>query len=259
MKKPEIKFTTDGKKVVVIGNLNSIEKIVQEVYVIDGSEIPSGEHFVVKTLHDAPAVSWKESELKRIEGIYESKKKTMNSEIDRLETSYRTQRDLLRNKLNYAGKVLKNISPDSFNTLVAYLTNEITWIVKTGSSPELIEFKNFTQNYENKLRLVSIYGDDDGTMTYAIGSYNDYSGHSKFFHPFTKYDEAFDFFKSTLLKQTINDSHLEIADKYGISFPEEGVKLFKSNAAANLVKNIESYEVQIQKWKDKISELTPTA
>jgi hypothetical protein len=44
----EIKFTADGKKVVVIGSLNSQEKIVQEIFVFDGSEIPSGEHFVVK-------------------------------------------------------------------------------------------------------------------------------------------------------------------------------------------------------------------
>ncbi len=41
----KIKYTTDGKKVVVLGNLNSQEKIVQEVFVVDGSEIPSGEDY----------------------------------------------------------------------------------------------------------------------------------------------------------------------------------------------------------------------
>ena len=63
----EIKFTTDGKKVIVIGSLNSQEKIVQEIFIVGGSEIPSGEHFVVKSLHDAPAVSWKEKNIKEIE------------------------------------------------------------------------------------------------------------------------------------------------------------------------------------------------
>lgn len=61
-----IKYTTDGKKVKVLGNLNSQEKIVQEIFIVNESEIPSGEHFVVKTLHDAPAVSWKEKNLKRV-------------------------------------------------------------------------------------------------------------------------------------------------------------------------------------------------
>lgn len=45
----EIKYTTCGKKVVVIGDLNQTEKIVQEIFVTnDGAEIPSGERFVVK-------------------------------------------------------------------------------------------------------------------------------------------------------------------------------------------------------------------
>jgi len=35
------KFTTDGKKVVVIGALNTKETIVQEVFVIDGTEFPA--------------------------------------------------------------------------------------------------------------------------------------------------------------------------------------------------------------------------
>ena len=56
----EIKYTSDGKKVAVIGRLNNQEQIVQEVFVVDGSEIPSGEHFVVKSLHDVPVLSWKE-------------------------------------------------------------------------------------------------------------------------------------------------------------------------------------------------------
>ena len=44
MEKQSIKYTTDGKKVVVIGDLNQTEKIVQEIYVTDdGCEIPQGE------------------------------------------------------------------------------------------------------------------------------------------------------------------------------------------------------------------------
>ena len=37
----EIKFTTVGKKVVVIGDLNQTDKIVQEIFVTkEGDEIP---------------------------------------------------------------------------------------------------------------------------------------------------------------------------------------------------------------------------
>jgi hypothetical protein len=73
--KPEIKYTTDGKKVIVVGNLNSQEKIVQEIFIVDGNEIPSGENFVTKSLHDFPAISWKESELIKLESRYEKERK----------------------------------------------------------------------------------------------------------------------------------------------------------------------------------------
>lgn len=64
MKTENIKYTTDGRKVVIIGDLNQTEKIVQEIFVTeDGAEIPSGERFVVKSLLDTPAKSWKEKRL----------------------------------------------------------------------------------------------------------------------------------------------------------------------------------------------------
>ena len=80
----KIKYTTDGKKVVVLGNLNSQEKIVQEVFVVDGSEIPSGEHFIVKSLHDATAISWKEKRLQEIEEKYDKTYKQKNQEYEKM-------------------------------------------------------------------------------------------------------------------------------------------------------------------------------
>lgn len=55
---PEFKYTTQGKKVRIMGKLNSTEYIVQEVFVDDkGNEIHAGENFVTKNLLDAPAKS----------------------------------------------------------------------------------------------------------------------------------------------------------------------------------------------------------
>jgi len=67
-----IKYTTDGKKVVIIGDLNQTDKIVQEIFVTEnGDEIPQGERFVVKSLLDEPAKSWKETRLEELEARYE--------------------------------------------------------------------------------------------------------------------------------------------------------------------------------------------
>jgi hypothetical protein len=256
--KKEIKFTTEGKKVVVIGSLNSVEKIVQEIFIIDGSEIPSGEHFVVKSLHDAPAVSWKEKEMKDLEIRYEKKRKEYNDMIDDYNKRLRNEYQILRNKLQYAGSVIKNISPESFDTLVNYLTGEIKWIVKNCSySPEIIEFKNFTENYEDKLRLVSIYGKDDGSLTYAIGQYYDFSGGNTNFTPFTSYESAFSHFKEQVLKCTVNEKIISISKKYEITLDAKGVEEYRRNTLKGLDNNIENYNAQIAKWneaKNKINE-----
>ena len=59
----DFKYLTDGRKVIVVGKLNNQDTIVQEIFVTkDGSEIPSGENFVVKSLHDEPVESWKKKE-----------------------------------------------------------------------------------------------------------------------------------------------------------------------------------------------------
>lgn len=251
----EIKFTTDGKKVIVIGSLNSQEKIVQEIFIVDGSEIPSGEHFVVKSLHDAPAVSWKEKELKRIESQYETDKFKYDNELKVLNARYRTISQELRNKIEYAGKVLKNVSPESFNTLVDYLTGEIKYIVKCGYSPELIEWKDFIQTYEDKLRLISIYGKDDGYLTYAVGDYCDFSGGSKHFKPFNNYEDAFEFFTKQILNCTISDEVIKVAKKHSIELPTEKVKEFQIKKTADLTKNIEQYQKAIDTWNTNINEI----
>ncbi len=255
--KTEIKFTTDNKKVVIIGSLNSQEKIVQEIFIVDGSEVPSGEHFVVKTLHDAPAVSWKESNLKKINDEYDATKFRVDNELKVLNDRFKTISTELRNKIEYAGKVLKNVSPDSFNTLVDYLTGEIKYIVKTGQYAELIEWHDFTQHYEKELRLISIYGKDDGFLTYAIGQYYDFSGGNKYFKPFNNYEDAFSCFTKEVLSAYITDDIIKQAKKYNINLDKDKLKEFYSKQEVSLKQNIENYNTQILKWQDQIKTLNP--
>ena len=59
----DYKYLSDGRKVVVIGNLNNKETIVQEIFISkSGDEIPGGERFVVKSLHDEPVMSYKDKQ-----------------------------------------------------------------------------------------------------------------------------------------------------------------------------------------------------
>jgi hypothetical protein len=251
----EIKYTTDGKKVVVIGNLNSQDKIVQEIFIVNGQEIPSGENFIAGSLHDAPAISWKEKNLKELEDNYEAKKVKYKNDLDRLNTEYNKQSALLKRKLDYTGEVLKNVSPDSFTDFVDMLTGNIKWVVTAGYTPELLTWEQFYTLYDDKLRLISIFGRDNGTFTYARGTYSDYSGGSEKFMPFNNYDKAFEYFKEQLLKKDVTDEILKLADKHNIELPADKIQEYKTKRTAVLNANIEKYKQDIVKWEAAIIDL----
>ena len=101
MEPQNIKYTSDGKKVVVVGALNSKETIVQEVFVQGETEIPSGENFVVKSLHNSPSISWKEKNLLDLEKKYETIKTKCQEYIREQEKKYNNQRNALIEQTRY--------------------------------------------------------------------------------------------------------------------------------------------------------------
>lgn len=251
----EIKFTSDGKKVIIVGKLNSQETIVQEIFVSGDAEIPSGENFVVKSLHDAPVVSWKENRLKELEERYDKEYKSWNAKIDSLNTKYRRIQDELQNRLSYSADVLNNVSPESFQTLVMFISGKMKWIVQTQYLPEIMPIEDFHSQYDGKLRLISIFGRDNGTLTYARGDYSDYSGGQRHFIPFEDYDSAFQYFKDLLLKQGPDDSSIPVAKKYNISFPPEQIEAYKKKKIETLEKVVVDYSKAVESHKLKILEV----
>jgi len=254
--KSQIKFTNDGKKVVVVGSLNSQETIVQEIFIINGNEIPSGENFVVKSLHDSPAISWKEKSLKELEERYEKDRSKYQDLIDADYKNYRQKSEELKLKISYLGGALKNANEESFNLLTDFICGNITHIVKIQySRPELIEFSEFRMLYEGKLRLFSIFGKDDGSFTYAVGQYYDFSGGSEIFHPFKSYESAFKFFKDYLQSLPISKEIVEIAQKYDIELCAKKVSVYKESQIKIFNNNIEAAENNIKKYRDEIEKI----
>ena len=247
----QTKYTNDGKKVGIIGKLNAEQTIVQEIFITEGGqEIPSGENFVVTSLHDAPVLSWKEKKLKEIEDKFESDRKRYEQSIDRLSKEYKDQSELLKAKLNYIGLVLRNASPESFQLLVDYITGEIKWVImdEKWSKPKLMPIEEFNQKYEDKLRLLSFFGKDDGSFSYAIGSYHDYSGSQTTFTPYKDYETAKERFKEILLQKGVGEDTLDAAKKHGIEFPKEMIEEYN-------LRVLKSKQDRIQEHKDRIAEI----
>jgi hypothetical protein len=185
----EIKYTTDGKKVVVLGNLNAQEKIVQEIFVTsDGAEIPAGENFVVKSLLDAPAESRQAKEAKRIE----ERLKAGKERLDKAETELRKRESLvlepLREKIKLIEQTAKELHPGALKLLSDFLFGRLKYSVSCGYHPTINEFKPETQintdsYYGNTkfegLKLISLMGRNNGDLLWRIHSYGDGSGSSQ--------------------------------------------------------------------------------
>jgi len=257
----DIKYTNDGKKVAVLGKLNSQESIVQEIFVVNGNEIPSGENFVVSSLHDAPAKSWKQKELERLEERYEKDSKDYENRINEIKSRYNNLKSQLQAKIDYAGKVLKQLSPESFKDLENFLTGKINYVVVLSKwdVPQLLtldEFHNISEYSQEKLRLISLYGQDDGSLSFQRHSYSDGSGMGATeFKIFETYDEAFQEFKNIILTLKASDKIIEICKKYKIELSKEQIKEYKDSKKKYLNKYIQEEKQKIEGYEKSILEI----
>lgn len=195
MDKQSIKYTTDGKKVVVIGDLNQTEKIVQEIYVTnDGCEIPQGERFIVKSLLDEPAKSWKEKKLEELEDIYEMESQRWKFKIERLNEEKSKIYEALSSKVKWLRGVAKEPEMKSLNnalnTIADFLDGSEKWVlVDTFHGFILEKFNddgcsniessigdNYSRYQYTSMRLLSLFGDSNGNFEFKINGYSDGSG-----------------------------------------------------------------------------------
>lgn len=261
-----IKYTTDGKKVVVIGDLNQTEKIVQEIFVTeDGAEIPSGERFVVKSLLDEPAKSWQEVKLARLEAEFKKESKGWERKIALVNQNKALTYEALSARAKWLRDVAKQPHPEALTkvieTLAMFLSNEEKWIV-TGSpsSFELVKFKeddindlldrtesNYSRLRYDAMRLVSIYGKSNGDFEYRIDSYSDGSGGSSGNVLFFKS-------KATALEYMQNEfdkiekydyRHIETSKKHGLISCNNKMDIYLRGRIKSVKDSLESLQKDI--------------
>ncbi len=201
-----IKYTTDGRKVLVLGNLNNYEKIVQEIFIIDGNEIPSGENFVVKTLHDSPAISWYEQEQERLQRlnernkIEEEKEKEKHNEIIRQlkekEKELSNLSNTLKQKLKYLEEFDSNFAKEKLTTLVDFLAGDIKYIVIAPYEWDVYSYgiekfdKSLLNTEYSKIKLATLYGDVNGNLSYKLNLYHNSTDDGVQIFPFRTYKKA---------------------------------------------------------------------
>lgn len=259
MENSNVKYTTDGKKVVVLGDLNSQEKIVQEIFVSNGVEIPSGENFIVKSLHDQPCISWKESEVQKIEEKYQKNK----SEYDKLERELNDDKKLLQNKLSFLRGLNNHFYQSKLDLLIDFISGDVKYLVtESYGSIDIEEFNDTIVSKDgnrfDSIKLLSVFGRTDGDLAYKVNQYNDGSGSWKTIYPCKTKEEALVLLNDRFnegLKKGLCSRTLKTAEKYNLEIPKNLMEEYKIKEKERILKEIENENVRLKKLQDELDKL----
>lgn len=268
------KYTNDGKKVIVIGKLNSYETIVQEIFVSGESEIPSGEHFVVKNLHDKPVESWKEKHLRELEENYEKIKSRLTSEYESAQKQLTLATAKAREKSKCLMAFADNSNDSQLDLLRSFLAGEITHYAILGRNPQIINANDiamfqmddlFRQQPLEATKLISVYGSSEGKLDYRIHDYKDGSGGTVKVIPCRSRQEAVSHLQAECDRRAEQYKADQSASRFfdvekwlkieGIVIPEDVMSMTKADKAKALYEKIEKAEKDIQAQREELDRL----
>lgn len=230
-----IKFTTDGKKVTVIGPLNSGATIVREIYVTDdGTEVPSGEPFIANSLHDVPVVSF-----------YDKKKQQLEEQINQLEKKLEQQRKAIMEtgaKAVARVKALRMVASEAVSEPLSIIEDivagRITHIVTDFEYGKcyISEFGEKIicedREYEPAIKLISLFGRSDGSLRWRIHNYSDGSGNTREMFPVKSLAEARE------IAQSLFDASVEAWRAGKVSSPHHPKNYMDVNGKDNIPLNV---------------------
>lgn len=253
------KFTADGKKVAVVGALNAKETIVQEVFVSDGTEFPAGEHFVVKTLLDAPAETYQSKKNKQLEDSIrqlENRRSQIQKEID----GFRVACASAAAKIKWISGINDREVERIVEHIKSVICGEYTHILMNDyNGPEIAEWDaelfSRTDGYgEDRrfdgVRLCSLFGIWNGRLEldWRVYSYSDGSG-AKSFVPCKSLRDAVEKAKAIIdAKDHLSDKDYEFCLRHGIDI--DPVK-----NAARIESKAECVRKQMERHKKELAEL----
>ena len=261
------KFTADGKKVAIIGALNTKETIVQEIFVTDGTEFPAGEHFVVKTLLDAPAETY-QSRQKRKEEETLARLKSECSRISAEIAGFRTAQAAAASKIKWIKGINDAEVERIFESIQAAVCGEYTHVVFNDyGEPSIAEWdaKLFSREdgYGDSrrfdgVRLVSLFGvwNKRLELDWRMNTYSDGSGSNKTFIPCKSFDEAVESAKGIIYSQDwLSDKNHQFCLKYSIPVDDVKNTARINGKVAVIKKNISERMAQIAKLEADLNSI----
>ncbi|EOV4161927.1 hypothetical protein ACONY4_003218 [Yersinia enterocolitica] len=261
----ETKFLSDGRKVVIVGQLNNQETIVQEVFVTAaGDELPGGERFVVKSLHDVPVESYLSKEKAHQEAALAKAKSAIES-VNREISDTRNKLSLYRDMLKQVKAFADNIEEQDLSHFVNVMTGQLNYAVQADYRiPKIEKFSEYMSvidnSYGNKryqgLKMMSVLGNSDGRIELRVNRWGDGSGSYSDVTFFKTYEEARDFVKSSALKLleigSLSVEELQHLKKIGVEFNQDEMMKIRYRLESSCDKHLENVTATFSKSKEKI-------
>ena len=272
MSEIEFKYTRDGKKVVVLGKLNSQQWIVQEVFISNGQEFPSGESFIETTLLDEPAETWqvrREKEIEKRANRLEESIKRLNNNVAILE-----RKATVAQLINRATDRYQNIDLAQLDTLFAFVSGQITHIITTHwhdykieslvDAVEATDSSGYSGVRCDGLRLVSLFGcntngeryekDRSFSLDWKINQYRDGSGSGwDAIYPCKSFDEAVSTLDELIATENVTDKLIQLKQKYGLKNPsDEKIAEYRNLCVESKKKSVEKAQLEVEKLKNEL-------
>lgn len=262
----ETKFLSDGRKVVIVGQLNNTETIVQEVFVTQaGDELPGGERFVVKSLHDQPVESWLSREkVKQEKALADAKSKIegINKEISDLRNTLSFWKEMVKQVRAFAD----HIDEADLEHFADVMTGQVKYAVRRDYSlPSIDRFEDYMSSIDNYhgrknfegIKCLSLLGSTNGDIALRVNRYSDGSGGSDTVEFYKTIDDARQCVKRIALER-LNGNGLSIDEvkkcrDMGINFSLDEMKLIRDRLFASSEKNLAHYQENFDKQVEQIN------
>lgn len=263
----ETKFLSDGRKVVVVGALNNQETIVQEVFVTQqGDEIPGGERFVVKSLHDQPVESWLSREKAKQEKAFADAKlkiEKINSEISNLQNTLSFWREMVKQVKAFSD----HINDADLDHFADVMTGQVKFAIRRDYGvPSIERYEDFMSSIDNYygrkkfegIKCLSLLGSTNGDIALRVNCYSDGSGGSDTVEFYKTIEEARQCVKRIALEK-LNGNGLSIDDvkkcrNMGIVFSRDELQKIKERLFSASEKNLAHYQENFDKQVAQIND-----
>jgi hypothetical protein len=262
----DIKYLSDGRKVAVVGKLNNIETIVQEIFVTkSGDEIPGGERFVTKSLHDEPVISYAEKEKKELE-TQVAKWRRQSEDARRDYNQCYAKLQGIQAALYSASQFKAALSKNDLEVFTKFVTGTIEYLVIDSYSinppvkliDKIIDFESNSGRSYDAVRLLSVMGRSNGELGYNLHQYYDGSGSSTEVYPFTDLADAIAHIKARALGK-IEKGYLSLEDyekciAMGIVFDSSETDKFKQKLLSDMQTTDKSYSDDYAKKRAELDD-----